>query len=232
VGPVNKVVERRQIRRAAEEALTDPRLRLPLIGAEFDEPGQQSDDLPPGFGGVPRSNGFASHPASAPVFTTLTFRVRPDPWYRTNAAKLVLVVLGLAAAVASLVVLLWPSSKPEPQPQDAGSTSAPAPTPSASPTPSAPPSAELLPPSPAPPVGLPPGVPPPPPPPSADQMAPPAAPPRYYPPPQYDEPTQKKPDTGLTRAPISVAPQVKAPTGPSGSAIPGDAPPRKHRGFF
>jgi hypothetical protein len=221
VGPVNKVVERRQIRRAAEEALTDPRLRLPLVPTEFDDPGQQSDELPPGFGGVTRPNAFAPHPAAAPAFTALTFRARPDPWYRTNAAKLALVVLGLGAAVASLVVLLWPSSTSEPQPQDAGSTSAPAATPTASP--SASPSAEL-PPVP-PPVGLPPGVPPP----TADQMAPPAAPPRYYPP-QYDEPTQQKPQIDVTRAPISVAPSVRGPTAPSGSAVPGEE--RKRHGFF
>jgi hypothetical protein len=197
-----------------------------VFPADFDDPGEQSDELPPGFGSVPPSNGFAPHPATAPAFTTLTFRVRPDPWYRTNAAKLALVVLGLAAAVASLVVLLWPSSTPEPQPQDAGS-SAPAPSPTASPTQSAPTSAQL-PPPPAPPIGPPPGGPPPPPAPSADQMAPPASPPAYYPP-QYDEPTQKKPETDVTRAPISVAPTVK-PSAPSGSATPGDAP--KRRGFF
>jgi hypothetical protein len=227
VGPVNKVVERRHIRRAAEEALTDPRLRLPVPPADLDE--TQSGDLPPGFGGVARSNGFAPHPTTEPAFTNLTFRVAPEQWYRTNAAKLVLVVLGLGAAVTSLVVLLWPGSTPEPQPQDGGSTSAPAPSPSASPTQSAPPIAELPPPAPAPPVGLPPDGPPPPAPPSADQMAPPAAPPRYYPP-QYDQPTQEKPEIDVTRAPISVAPSITGPQAPSGSAVPGEA--RKRRGFF
>jgi hypothetical protein len=225
VGPVNKVVERRQIRRAAEEALIDPRLLKPVQPAAFDE--RQSDDLPPGFGGVARSNGFAPHPATELTFTNLTFRITPEPWYRTNAAKLVLVVLGLGAAVTSLVVLLWPGSTPEPRPQDAGSTSAPAPSPSASPTQSAQPGTELPPPAPAPPIGLPTDVPPPPP--SADQMAPPAAPPRYYPP-QYDEPTQTKPEIDVTRAPISVAPSIKGPLAPSGSAVPGEAP--KRHGFF
>jgi hypothetical protein len=226
VGPVNKVVERRHIRRAAEEALTDPRLRLPVPPADLDD--TQSGDLPPGFGGVARSNGFAPHPTTEPAFTSLTFRVAPEPWYRTNAAKLVLVVLGLGAAVTSLVVLLWPGSTPEPQPQDGG-TSAPAPSPSASPTQSTPLSAELTPPAPAPPVGLPPDGPPPPAPPSADQMAPPSAPPRYYPP-QYDQPTQEKPEIDVTRAPISVAPSITGPQAPSGSAVPGEA--RKRRGFF
>ncbi|WP_319450393.1 MULTISPECIES: hypothetical protein [unclassified Mycobacterium] len=194
MGPVDKVAERRQ----------------------------QRADLPPGFGSVARANGLTPHPATEPAFTNMTFRVAPEPWYRTNAAKLALVILGLGAAVASLVVLLWPSSTPERAPQDAGSTSAPAPSPSASPTQSAPPSTELSPPPPAPP-----------PPPSAsasaDQMAPPAAPPRYYPP-QYDAPTQKKPQTDVTRAPMSVAPSVTGPQAPSGSAVPGQQ--RKQHGFF
>jgi hypothetical protein len=215
VGPVNKVVERRHIRRAAEEALTDPRLRLPV---DVDE--AQSGDLPPGFGSVARANGLAPHPATEPAFTNMTFRVAPEPWCRTSAAKLVFVVLGLGVAVASLVVLLWPGSTPEPQPQDAGSTSAPAPSPSASPTPSAPPSTELPPPAP---------LPPPPAPPSADQMAPPPAPPRYYPP-QNDEPTQQKPEIDVTRTPISVAPSITGPQAPSGSAVLGQQ--RKQHGFF
>jgi hypothetical protein len=221
------VVERRHIRRAAEEALTDPRLRLPVPPTDVDE--TQSADLPPGFGGTARANGLAPHPATEPAFTALTFRVAAEPWHRTNAAKLVLVALGLGAAVTSLVVLLWPSSTPEPQPQDAGSTSAPAPSQSASPTPSATPSAELPPPAPAPPVGLPPDGLPPPAPPPADQMAPPAAPPTYYPP-QYDEPTQRKPEIDVTRAPISVAPSITGPQAPSGSAVPGQQ--RKQHGFF
>jgi hypothetical protein len=215
VGPVNKVVERRQIRRAAEDALADPLLRLPLEPPNsFDE---RSDDLPPGFGGVTRSNGFG---APQP-FTSLTFRVPPAPWYRTNGAKFALVVLGLGTAVAALVVLLWPSSTPEPQPRDAGSTSVPAPSPSASPTQPAPPSAQPPPVSPPP---LPPA-------PSADQMAPPASPPAYHPP-QYDAPTQKKPELDVTRAPMSVAPTIKGPAGPSGSAIPGDGPPKHHGWHF
>jgi hypothetical protein len=201
VGPVDKVVERRQ----------------------------QSGDLPPGFGSVARANGLTPHPATEPAFTNMTFRVAPEPWYRTNAAKLALVVLGLGVAVTSLVVLLWPSSTPELQPQDAGSPSAPAPSPSASPTPSAPPSTELPPPTPAPPVGQPSDGTPPPAPGSADQMTPPAAPPTYYPP-QDDEPTQQKPEIDVTRAPISVAPSITGPQAPSGSAIPGEG--RKRRGFF
>ena len=129
-------MERQQIRRAAEEAfeeaLTDPRMQLPVLLTE-DDPAR--DDLPPGFpGALHHTNGYAPHPVTSPTFTTLTFRSIPEPWYRTNAAKLTLVGLGLVTAVASIVALLWPSYPPSPQ--DAGTTTAPAPSPSASPTPS------------------------------------------------------------------------------------------------
>lgn len=227
VRPLDRIPER-QYSRADDEALTDPRLRLPVPPIDADDVRQQSDDLPPGFGGVNRSNGFTPHPATEPAFTTMTFRVAPDPWYRTNAAKLVIVVLGLTVAAASLVVLLWPNSTSGPPTEDTG-VSTPAPSPSAAPTETAPSSAPPLPPDLAPPVGLPPGAPPPPPPDSADQMAPPSAPARYYPP-QYDEPTQKKPEIDVTRAPISVAPTVTQQP-PSNSATPGDGP-RRRRGFF
>lgn len=198
-------MERRQIRRAAEEALdetpTDPRLPIIELPDEIDEDPAR-DDLPPGFAGAPHhTNGYAPHPATAPAFTTLTFRAKPEPWYRSNAAKIALLVVGLVAAVTSVVVLLWPSST---APQDAGTTTAPAPSPSASATPTKPQQPSLLPPLAPPPVGLPP--PPPPPPPA--EPPPPAAPPRYYP--RYTEPTtQRPPRIDVTRAPISVAPSIK-----------------------
>ena len=167
-------------------------------------PIRQSDELPPGFSTGPRSYTAGLQPLAMSAATSMTFRFRPEPWYRTNAAKLALVVLGLATAVAAIVVLLWPSSTPQPQPQDTTSSSAP--TPSATPTQSAAPSPEPVP-APAPPGDLPPGDlppgPPPPPDPSAEQMAPPA----YYP--RYDQPT-KKPAIDVTRAPISVAPPIRA----------------------
>ena len=207
VKPVERIVERRQIRRAAEEALdeapTDPRLPIIELPDEIDDDPARND-LPPGFGGAPHhTNGYAPHPATAPAFTTLTFRARPEPWYRSNAAKIALLIAGLVAAVASLVVLLWPTSTPAPQ--DAGTTTAPAPSPSASVTPTQSGKPSLLPPLAPPPVGLPP--PPPPPPPA--EPPPPAAPqqPRYYP--RYTEPTQEKPpQIDVTRAPISVAPKI------------------------
>lgn len=213
------MTERRQIRRAAEEALTDPRLRLPTAPPAPDD--RRRDDLPPGFGGRPVRtnedaydagyvNTFAPHPLSRPTSTQLQFRMRKTPWYRTNAAKLALVVIGLVAAVASIVVLLWPSSSPAPV--DTGTTSAPAPSPSASPTPSA----SLAPPAP-PPVLLPPPPPPPPPPPEA--APPPQQRQQYYP--RYDPPPSKKPEIGVTRAPMSVSPTMK-PKPDRNSATPGD----------
>jgi hypothetical protein len=223
------MTERRQLRRAAEEALTDPRLRMPTLPAEPDD--LRRDDLPPGFAGRPVRttddtsddgyvNTYTPHSLSRPTSTQLQFRMRKTPWYRTNAAKLALVVIGLVAAVTSLVVLLWPTSSSAPV--DTGTTSAPAPSPSASPTPSA----SLAPPAP-PPVLLPP--PPPPPPPSESTAAPaPQQTQQYYP--RYDPPTTKKPEIGVTRAPISVAPSVSPPTDRN-SSTPGDAPGRR-RGCF
>ena len=202
--------ERRVIRRAAEaaidEAPTDPRLPIVVLPEEVVEEDFTRDDLPPGFGGAPQyGNGYAPHPATMPAFTTLTFRATPEPWYRTNAAKLVLLGIGLTAAVTSLVVLFWPTSSPAPQ--DTGTTTAPAPSPSASPTPTQ--SASLQPPAPAelpPGAGLPP--PPPPPPPEPPPAPPQQQQPQYYP--RYNEPTeQKKPQVDVTRAPISVAPSIK-----------------------
>jgi hypothetical protein len=204
-----------------DDAPTDPRLPIVDLTEEIDD--APRDDLPPGFADTPRwANGYGPHPATQSAFTTLTFRARPDPWYRTNAAKLALVVLGLVAAVAGIVVLLWPSSSSAPQ--DSGITTAPAPTPSATPSPT--PSASLAPPAP-PPVLLPP--PPPPPPPSESA---PAAPPAYYPPRYYqpDTPT-KKPQIDVTRAPISVAPSVSAPS-QRDSSTPGDSPGPRRRGCF
>ena len=124
------MTERRQIRRAAEEALTDPRLRMPNLPPAFDDP--RRDDLPPGFAGRPvRTNdvsyddGYATtytpHPLSRPTSTQLQFRLRPTPWYRTTAAKVALVVAGLVAAAVAIVVLLWPSSSSAPV--ESGTTS-------------------------------------------------------------------------------------------------------------
>jgi len=204
------MAERRQIPRAAEEALedapTDPRLPMIVLPEEILDDDPRRDDLPPGFtSGHKYANGYAPHPATSPTFTTLTFRAMPEPWYRTNPAKIALLVVGLAATVTSVVMFLWPTSSPAPQ--DGAATTAPAPSPSASPTPTQSGSPSLLPSAVPPLVGLP--LPPPPPPPPAEP--PPAAPeqqPRYYP--RYSEPSQQKPpQVDVTRAPISVAPSIK-----------------------
>lgn len=178
---------------ALDDAPTDPHLPVVVLP---DDPGPTPyppprDDLPPGFGLEPEHRG--PHPATTPALTTLTFRVRPEPWYRSNAAKLTLVVLGLLVAVVSIVILLWPSSTDAPS--DSGATT-PAPSPSASATPS------TTTPSTPPRVELPP---PPPPPPTSESTAPPVYYPPYYGPPQ---PT-RKPRIDVTRTPISVSPTVK-----------------------
>lgn len=203
------MTERRTIRRAAEEAIADPRLGLP---AKF---AQQSDVLPPGFAGRPVRDNYAEavdsgpvttyapHPMSRPTSTQLQFRVRPTPWYRSRGAKLAIVGVAMIAAIVSVVLVLWPDSSTAPQ--DSGATTSPAPAPSATPT--TVPSASLAPPAP-PSVLLPP--PPPPPPPAESSAPPPAAPPQqYYPQPRYNPPPSNKPEIGVTRAPISVSPSVK-----------------------
>lgn len=204
------MTERRTIRRVAEEAMADPRLGLP---AKF---AQQSDELPPGFAGRPVRDTYAEadvdsgpvatyapHPMSRPTSTQLQFRLRATPWYRSKGAKLALVVVGMIAAIVSIVLLLWPDSSSAPQ--DSGPTTAPAPSPSAPATTA--PSASLAPPAP-PSVLLPP--PPPPPPPAESSAPPPAAPPRYNQQPRYNPPApSNKPEIGVTRAPMSVSPTVK-----------------------
>lgn len=212
---MDRVTERRTIRRVAEEAMSDPRLGLP---AKFTPGETQSDALPPGFAGRPvrdnyadaENNGYVNdfrpHPMSRPTSTQLMFRLRPTPWYRTKAAKLVVAVLALAAAVTGIVILLWPTSTPAPTDSTPATSQAPAPSPSPTATPSA-----SLRPSATPEVIAPPPPPPPPPPPS-QSAPPPAAPPRYYPQPRYNPPPPSvKPEIGVTRAPISVKPTVKPP---------------------
>lgn len=220
MGPVERITERRQIRRAAEEALTDNGPR-PMSSFEYNDP--RRDDLPPGFYGRPTRpapvaepeptrptyvNGYASQQVPRLTSTQLEFRMRATPWYRKRAVLLTLVALGLVAAAVSLVVLLWPASTPAPQ--ETGTTTAPAPSPSPST------SASLAPPAP-PSVVLPP--PPPPPPPETTPSA--APPPVYYP--RYDPPSTKPPEINVTRTPISVSPTVK-PSKDRNSSTPGDSP--------
>jgi hypothetical protein len=203
-----------------DDALTDPEMPIPTFAPEADGFDDVRHDLPPGFA----DERVGPHPITTQAaFTSLTFRPMREPWYRSNAAKLALVGLGLATAVAAVVVLLWPTSTSQPAPADTSPSSPTA-------TPTAPPSAPSadLPPAPAPPVGQPPDLPPPPPgpDPSADQLTPQA--PRYYP--RWQPTPTKKPEINVTRAPISVAPGVTGPQVPGGSAIPGNAP--RHHGFF
>lgn len=194
--------ERRQIRRAAEEALTDPRLRTPAP-PQPDEP--QRTDLPPGFAGRPTRHAddydsrgarpaymdLHPHPHSRLTSTQLQFRMRPTPWYRTNAAKIALLVLGVVAAVVSLVVLFWPTSSGEPE----ESGTVPSPEPSSQPS-----TTTSLAPSARPPVLLPP-----PPPPTTTSETPSQ---QYYPP-YYPQQPSNPPRINVTRTPMSVEPEIR-----------------------
>lgn len=178
----------------SDDAPTDPHMRAVV---PQDPPHDDGPALPPGFGAPIDNDGYRPHPVSNAALSTLTFRLRPEPWYRTNAAKIALLALVLAAGVAALVVLLWPTST---APQDDSNTPAPAPTPSATVTPTtvATTPAQSRPPRP-------PGPPPPPPPPAATAEPRQSPQTRWYP--RYDNPTPKRPPRiNETRLPPSFSP--------------------------
>jgi hypothetical protein len=140
--------------------------------------------------------------------STLTFRAPPEPWYHAKHARIALIAVVAAAAVVPIALLAWPDSSPT-NPAPATSV-APPPTTTQPALSSAPPTPINLPPPPPPPA-------PPPPPPDTGTA------PTYDQPywtPSAPEPT-KKPDVDVTRAPISVAPVPRQPTG-TNSANPGD----------
>jgi hypothetical protein len=148
--------------------------------------------------------------------STLTFRSPPAPWYRTKQATIAMI----AAVAVPVVVLLWPSStatgpsEPTSVAPQASMSVQPPPS-SAHPTP----------------INAPPPLPPPPPPlplpPPAEDTgsAPAVSQPEWTR--SAPEPT-RKPEIGVTRAPISVAP---VPRQPQDSATPGDGSPGGRRGW-
>jgi hypothetical protein len=148
--------------------------------------------------------------------STLSFKAPPPPWFRTRKgliAVLVLVAVALGVAIVSLVI----------RGADAGTEESPGVAPSR-PAPSSVPTQVSVQPTltsaPAPPQ-------PPPPPPPPPEHAPPEITRQYSPQPRYNPPVEPdKPEVGVTRAPMSVAPQERTP--PS-TANP-DGKPR--RGFF
>jgi len=147
------------------------------------------------------------------AITALTFKPARPPWYRTKPALIgLLVLIALALVLAIVPMVLRDAPATEQSPQQTPDTSAP------------PPPADdgrpKLTSAPAPPP------PPPPPPPPAEQNPPVVTrqyqPPRYYP---TSEPS--KPEIGVTRPPMSVAPEPRTP--PTTADV-GEG--RKRRGFF
>jgi hypothetical protein len=239
VGPVDRLVQRRQIRRATEQALLTPILDRhievdddePITGPILvddvhDELGDASSDAPDDFAPDdrleigPGRQTFAG-PVGAPIADTLTFGSTPRPWHRTKRPMIAVIAVAAAAMVAWLVVVALRSPGTASEiPKPTVTSPAPAPT-----------TAQLSPTTAPPPQPIPPPPLPPPPPPPAQEAPvitgsnPPA---RSEPPSQTD-----KPQIGVTRTPISVAPpSVKPAPGGSNSATPGDAPIRRGWGFF
>jgi hypothetical protein len=146
---------------------------------------------------------------------------RARPWYRTKHAVTALAAAGLAAMVVCGVLLMLRSPGTGAEESTtvspkASTTAQPAPS-SVQPTQA---SAPVPPPAP------------PPPPPSAAQINPAPVATDENPPPRPATPSQtEKPEIGVTRTPISVAPQPWPTTPGTNSATPGDAP-KHHWGFF
>jgi len=273
VGPVDRLVQRRQIRRATEQALIssvfdglgisaaqegaaaaesdrgvdqlwdDPHdgggwdeqepVTGPILVGEVhdslqDHPDDSSwedpDESPRNPYGVPLRDARSG----VPVSSTLSFRSKAQPWYRTKRAVIALVVGAVAAFVVIGVLVLLRS--PAADVEESTTVAPSAPTSATPALTSAPPSPSSLPP--APPSAPPP--PPPPPPPSAaeidtgsvvtgaDEWQPSA------PSSQTDMPEIGVTRTPVTRAPISATPPPPPDPG-TNSATPGDG--RKRGGW-
>ncbi|MDT7763538.1 MAG: hypothetical protein QOC63_2958 [Mycobacterium sp.] len=269
MGRVNRLTERRHLRRAAEEALMTPAFPARPLDASVGTPSsagpsdtREDADYPDPWGDDWDTNGHepvdaitepitepiavaalqdrlrsarddvwpadvpaAGGPASAPIGTW-----NPDlielrqirvvqPWYRTKAATATLTAAALAAVaiVVSSVLLVSRSGGQAASVTPEASTVASPPPSSAQPAPRAPGASSS---APAPP-------PPPPPVPSAT----PDSPPPVWRNPDSGSPshpsTTKKPEIGVTRSSMSVAPPPPPPT-VNNSATPG----RHHQGFF
>jgi hypothetical protein len=156
---------------------------------------------------------FIDRTPGSPI-SSLTFKAPTPAWYRTRKGLVAILVVLAAAVMLAIVPLVVRDSAP-------GTDESPGVTPSA-PAPSPPPAMTSAVPT----LSSPPAPPPPPPPPPVPEDSPPAV-TRQYPAPRYDPPIeQTKPEIGVTRAPMSVAPEQRTP--PS-TAVP-DGKPR--RGFF
>ena len=139
--------------------------------------------------------------------STLTFKPAPAPWYRTRRGLVVLIAVIAVAVVLSIVPMVLRSPAPgSEEPTNVSPTTAePVPT-SAQPT-----SNSIVPTLTSRPAAPPPPPPPPAPPPPA-QDAPVYVP--QYPAPRGGTSEPAKPEIGVTRAPISVAPKPVTPIDP------------------
>jgi hypothetical protein len=140
-----------------------------------------------------------------------------DAWYRS---KVVVMSVAIVAGVLAVVAVVFVLRSPDPTVED--STTVP---PSKSAAPPAPmTSTPVL----SSEVPLPPPGPPPPPPPSAEQVSPPVVTRQYTP--NYQTPDEpKKPQTNVTRAPMSATPPPPPRQTDRGRATPGES---GHHGFF
>jgi hypothetical protein len=175
---------------------------------------------------VPATALAAGGPASAPIGTwnpdlieLRQFRV-VQPWYRTKAATAALTAAALATVaivVSSVLLVSRPGGQATSVTPEASTAASPPPS-SAQPAPSAPGASTSAP------------APPPPPPPLAS--ATPDSPPPVWRNPDWASPSRpsptKKPEIGVTRIPMSVAPPPPPPT-VDNSATPGR---HQHRGGF
>lgn len=147
---------------------------------------------------------FIERPAGSPI-STLTFKPAPNPWYRRKPAAIALIAVAAGALLFAIVpmVLRGDASSPE---ESTGVAPAP-PTSAALPSPTGAQPRLTSAPAPPPPPPPPPAAPPPPVP--VQDSGPAYSP--YYPPRNSSPPQSNKPDIGVTRAPISVAPDKRGP---------------------
>jgi hypothetical protein len=166
--------------------------------ADVSEPAAPADDARE----FSYSRPFIERPPGSPV-SALTFKPAPRPWYRTKQARIALVAAAAVALLLAILPLLLRSPAPSPEDTTGPAPSSPS---SAVPTPSG--VAPTLTSAPAPPPLPPPPPPPPapPPPPPAQDDAPVYT--RQYPAPRS---APQKPEIGVTRPPMSVAPEVRTP---------------------
>lgn len=185
------------------EPVTEP---IPLVGAE---PAGYREDFTYAGPFIDRRPGS--------LVASLTFKTVRPPWYRARPAVMTICAVAVVGALVALVLVMPRSPGAEDSPGVAPTTAPPTPG-SVSPSPASPPTVQPT-------LTSAPAPPPPPPPPPAEDSAPTIT--RQYPAPRPVAPSEhKKPELGVTRAPISVTPEPRTP--PTSASV-GDG---GRRGFF